>query len=386
VHAAAIAAFDRTRKLSRQGIRSLCYAPFANLYFDRFGRALVCCWNRQLPVGNVRTDSMDEIWRGPVITELRETLARYEFARGCDFCDLQTADGVFGGVAMAKFDRFPVSGAAPDWPAQIEFSISNACNLECVMCDGNHSSAIRARREDRAPMPRLYSGAFLESLRPYLAHLDHAKFLGGEPFLVTEHFRLWDMMIEDGLATRCHVTTNGTQYGDRVERYLDRLGFGFCVSLDAATKETYESIRINASFEEVMRNSRRFRDYAHKRKTAFSFGFCLMRQNWREFGQFCLMADEWDAVVALSTVHMPAEMAIYTLPAEDLRMVLHSLERQADELDRRLKRNKSVWFAEVERIRARVRAATSSSPRKYPLGWRQPLWAFGKDRLETATN
>ena len=69
------------------------------------------------------------------------------------------------------------------------------------MCDGNHSSAIRAHRENRLPMPRLYSDDFLESTRPYLAHLDQAKFLGGEPFLVTEHFRLWDMMIEDCLTT-----------------------------------------------------------------------------------------------------------------------------------------------------------------------------------------
>jgi MoaA/NifB/PqqE/SkfB family radical SAM enzyme len=354
--AATLASFEKTRNLSHQTVRSLCYAPFTNLFFDRLGDARVCCWNWKVPVGNVLRDTMDEMWNGPRINELREKLAVYELAKGCEFCEFQTADGVLGGAKMTQFDRFPVSSLYPEWPKQIEFSISNACNLECVMCDGNHSSAIRAHRENRPPMPRLYSDAFLESMRPYLAHLAHAKFLGGEPFLVSEHFRIWDMMLEDGLTTPCHVTTNGTQYNDRIQRYLDRLRFAFAISLDAATKETYEAIRVNASFDEVMANSQRFRQYARERKTAFGFTFCLMRSNWQEFGQLCLMADEWDANVSINTVHKPASLGIYTLPVAELRLVLDGLERQAGELDRWLIHNKNVWFDEVERIRARVRS------------------------------
>jgi MoaA/NifB/PqqE/SkfB family radical SAM enzyme len=352
-----IAALEESRDLSHQGVRALCYAPFTNLFFNADGRALVCCWNWKVPVGNVMTQTMDEIWRGPVINKLRQTFARHEFATGCDFCEFEVAEGVFGSAKLTKFDRFHVATLSPEWPTEIEFSISNVCNLECVMCNGDYSSAIRARREGRPPMARVYSDAFLDSLRPYLLHLDQAKFLGGEPFLVTEHFRLWDMMIEDDMKLLSHVTTNGTQYNDRIERYLDRLRFGFAVSLDAATKETYESIRVNASFDEVMRNCRRFRDYARERHTAFGFTFCLMRSNWHELGAFCRMADEWDANSTINTVHRPAEMGIYSLPTEELRKVLDGLESQADDLEKSLTRNKYVWFDEVERIRAKVRAA-----------------------------
>ena len=292
-----------------------------------------------------------------MITRLRQALAHYEFAGGCDFCRFQTAEGVFAGVKMTKFDRFAVAGPEPDWPREMEFSISNVCNLECVMCSGELSSAIRAHREKLTPVPRLYCDAVLSKLRPYLPYLDQAKFLGGEPFLVMEHFRLWGMMIENRLRARCHTTTNGTQYNSRVTHYLERLEFGFCLSLDAVTAETYERIRINASFKAVMANARRFREYAHQRHTSFAFGFCFMRQNWREFGDFCLMADDWDAGVALNTVRQPLDMAVYTLPVNQLREVLEGLERPAPELDRRLTRNRSVWFDEVERLRAKVCAA-----------------------------
>jgi MoaA/NifB/PqqE/SkfB family radical SAM enzyme len=353
---ASLAAYDATRDFSQKAVRSLCYAPFTNLFFDRLGDVRVCCWNWQVPVGNVLRNSMDEIWHGPKIEALRRTLAANAFAKGCDFCQFQTAEGVFAGVKMRQFDRFAVTGEDPQWPKQMEFSISNACNLECVMCDGNHSSAIRAHREKRPPMPRIYSDAFLDSMRAYLPHLTQAKFLGGEPFLVVEHFRLWDMMIADGVKTLCHVTTNGTQYSERIERVLAAIPFGFSISLDAVTKRTYESIRVNAVFEEVMANARRFREYVRERKTSFSFTYCLMSNNWREFGEFCLMADQWEAAVGINTVRTPPELGIYTMPVSELRKILDGMERQAPELSMRLKRNKAVWFDELERIRAKVRA------------------------------
>jgi sulfatase maturation enzyme AslB (radical SAM superfamily) len=57
-------------------------------------------------------------------------------------------------------------------------------------------------------------------------------------------------MIAEGLATPCHITTNGTQYNSSIERIMDALPMSFAVSLDGATKETVESIRVNANYEE----------------------------------------------------------------------------------------------------------------------------------------
>jgi hypothetical protein len=59
---------------------------------------------------------------------------------------------------------------------------SNQCNLECVMCDGNHSSAMLQRRDQLPSLPKCYSDDFFSS---YLLHLTMANFLGGEPFCGT---------------------------------------------------------------------------------------------------------------------------------------------------------------------------------------------------------
>jgi MoaA/NifB/PqqE/SkfB family radical SAM enzyme len=346
-----IAAYDSSRDFSRKAVRSVCYAPHTNMFFDMEGRAKACCWNWQFPLGNVRTHTLDEMWAGARTQMLRRSLEDYSFTNGCSFCEKQTEDGWTERAAMRWFDMFPVSAPDPEWPQRMEFSISNSCNLECVMCTGVYSSAIRARREKLPPVASVYSDAFIESLRKYLPHLDRVKFLGGEPFLITEYYKIWDMMVDVAPHVRCHITTNGTQYSRRVEKFMEKLNFAFAVSLDGATKETVESIRVNANFDEQMVILKRLRDYTLDRKTDLSLTFCFMRQNWHEFGEFCLFADEWGCPVGINTVNNPPEFSVNNLPAPELRKIVSTMESQAVRLDSLLKRNRGIWFAELDRLR-----------------------------------
>jgi MoaA/NifB/PqqE/SkfB family radical SAM enzyme len=351
---AALDDYDRTRNFSNKTVRSLCYAAHTSLYFDNRGSVRVCCHNWAHPAGNILENTIDEIWQSARIKILRDALQKNQFGPGCEYCDVQTAE-TFANASMRRFDEFPVSEETPPWPQQMEFSISNVCNLECIMCRGMWSSAIRARREKLPPLPRLYGDAFFESLWKYLPHLKRMKFLGGEPFLIAEYYKLWDRMISDGLVVPCHVTTNGTQCNRNVERVLEHVPMSFAVSMDGATRETLESIRVNAKYDEVMENARRFRDYARAKKTSFSLTYCLMRQNWHEFGDFCLMADSWDCPMWINTVVQPPEFGIYSLPVSELRKILAAMEAQAPRMESSLKRNCGMWFGELDRIRARCR-------------------------------
>src|SRR6202030_4275717 len=143
-----------------------------------------------------KTDTIDEMWAGAKARMLRRSLEHDDLRLGCDFCHQQTQDGWTARAAMRNFDRFSVPAPDPEWPQRMEFSISNSCNLECVMCNGMFSSSIRANREKLPPTRTVYSRAFIESLRKYLPHLSVAKFLGGEPFLITEYYRIWEMLVE----------------------------------------------------------------------------------------------------------------------------------------------------------------------------------------------
>ncbi|MBV9331622.1 MAG: radical SAM protein [Alphaproteobacteria bacterium] len=352
--ASALARFHDSRDFSRKAVRALCYAPHANLFFDVEGRVRVCCWNWKHALGNVATSTLDEMWAGARVKLLRRALEGDSFQLGCDFCEQQTREGWTERAAMRSFDGLAVAAPDPEWPRRMEFSISNSCNLECVMCNGMYSSAIRAHREKLPPRPRIYSDAFIESLRKYLPHLERAKFLGGEPFLITEYHRIWEMMVEVAPHVRCHITTNGTQMNARVAHFMERLDFGFAVSLDGATKETVEAIRVNADFDEQLEILKTLRAYTRERRTDLSLTFCFMRQNWHEFGEFCLFADSWGCPVGINTVNNPPQFSINTLPPEELARIVGAMEAEAGRLESALTLNRNVWFAELDRLRRKL--------------------------------
>jgi len=345
------AAYDRSRKLTSKAFPSVCYAPHTNIFFDMKGYAKACCWSRDKHAfGNVQIDSLDDIWSGIRATQLRRATEAYRFDLGCDACKMQTQDGWTETASMRVFDGFPVFQADPQWPQRMEFSISNSCNLECVMCSGLFSSAIRAHREKLPPMATVYPASFFASLEKYLPHLVGAKFLGGEPFLITEYYKIWDMMVANATHVGCHITTNGTVFSGRVARYMERLNFSFAVSLDGATKKTVESIRVNANFDRQMEILKKLRDYTNERKTNLSLTFCFMRQNWHEFGEFCLMADAWNCGVFVNRVNNPTEFSMNSMSYEDLYEVIKVMETQAGELGTTLQKNRAVWFGEFRRL------------------------------------
>lgn len=346
-----LSAYDQSRDFADKSFRSACYAPFVSMYLDQFGHALACCQNSRVPLGKVGEQSLLEIWRGPTAIALRRSLVDYDFSRGCQFCEWQIQGGDVAGVFTRNFEYFSVPLPEPPWPSMIEFSLSNACNLECVMCDGAYSSAIRARRERLTPLPRAYDERFFAEIPEFLERLQRAKFLGGEPFLAAESLRVMNLMIEMGLSIPCHVTTNGTQWNPTVERILDRLPVSLSVSIDGMTKETVESIRVGVDHGTLMQHVERFRDYARSRGSYLGFTYCLMTNNWHEFGDFLLFADDWDVEVVVNTVTRPEGCSLFALPIERLERILEEWERQSATLLSQLGRNQKVWLSELERLR-----------------------------------
>jgi hypothetical protein len=183
-----------------------------------------------------------------------------------------------------------------------------------------------------------------------------AKFLGGEPFLEPETFRVWDLMRELGLETPCSVTTNGTQWNKRVERVVESLPTSITISMDAATAGTYESIRVGADHAEVMANVRRFDECARRRGTTLTFTFCLMSVNWFEFADFLLFVEGLGRTTGVNTVPDPAEFDVEKLPFDELRTVVAEMERQEAAKLGDLVLNRRVWDLHLGRLRSLLEA------------------------------
>jgi MoaA/NifB/PqqE/SkfB family radical SAM enzyme len=354
-----LARFDADRSWGDKSFRSACYAPFTSMYFDQRGFVRVCCQNYQHSLGNLTHQTLDEVWNGIRAQMLRGALKRYDFSLGCQYCEWQLREGNLNNFAR-EYDVWPIPSADILWPTQMEFSISNTCNLECVMCNGEWSSSIRTKREKLPPLPKVYGDAFFDDLRKYLPHLKRMRFLGGEPFLAAEHFRIWEMAIEQGLSPDVHVTTNGTQFNERVERILNHFPVSISVSMDGASAETLERVRRNADYARVRENVSRFREYARQRGTWFGLTFCLMPPNWHEFGAYLQLADELDCDVTVNTVLHPPEFSFYSMSSRELAPFVEGLRQQGEEYLPKLKRNQKVFVAELDRLRHRMENADTS--------------------------
>jgi radical SAM protein with 4Fe4S-binding SPASM domain len=364
VNPEALRAYERGRDIAHQPFRSACYAPFVSMYFHTNGDVVACCKSAHHRLGNITRERLRDIWTGERMAAMRAALREDKFGDACRFCAWQV-EGGHEHVHARIYDPLQATDLDDPWPRRMDFTMSNVCNLACVMCYGVLSSTIRAHRDRLPPLPRVYGDAFFDDLRPFLQRLQHTTFMGGEPFLAPENFRVWDMLVEQRLAPRVHVITNGTQWNARIERALDALPMDVSVSVDGVTAATVESVRVHAKFDTVMANVERFRAHAQRNGRRMSLMFCLMRQNWHEFGPYLRLADGMDVDVDLNVVVDPVDCSLFTLPTSELADVIDALDR-ADATERfgELTRNGRTWRRTLADLR---RAATAADRHGGPV-------------------
>jgi MoaA/NifB/PqqE/SkfB family radical SAM enzyme len=343
---------ESLRNFAGKEVRSACYAPFVSLYLTPTGVVQACCRNQTFVLGDIREQRLAEIWNGGRIAALRQALTDYKFGLGCTYCEWESERRSDSFAIRLMSDEFPVASPQPDWPAMIEFNGSNACNLECIMCCGEYSSAIRSNQEGLPPLPKVYNDQFFEDLRHFLPHLRFLNFLGGEPFLTQEAHRVWEMMIEGDLSIPCRVTTNGTLHNARIERVMNAVPMHITVSLDGVTKETFESIRHRANFETVMANLHRFHAYTRGRGTNFGISYCLMRQNWHELADMILLAERLDCELSIVMVAGPSHCSLFTLPPQELQHVIQQIAVAGHAIAPELRRHRKAWEETVQHLRA----------------------------------
>ena len=345
-------------------VDAACVAPWVTLELDPTGWVYACCANQMYPLGRIGTDRLADLWGGARHGVLREALERWDMSVGCASCRWHMDHGRFDPDA-AVYDRYPLTEALPAGPVAMTFALSNRCNLACVMCTPELSSTLR----HQAGLPAIdspYDDAFYEDLAGFLPGLQYAKFLGGEPFLIPEHFRVWDLMAEVGGPERMQVTTNGTIWTDRVAQVLDRWSFDVTVSIDGASAQMYEAIRGGSDFDQVVRNVGRLREVCRAKGTELRLCFCLMNRNWQELAPFLQWADELGAEVSINLVS-DLGLALHDLSSAELEGVWSHWSRDAaliDGLAPRLREQWDIQMVQLERVLAERRDGVPPPPRQ----------------------
>jgi radical SAM protein with 4Fe4S-binding SPASM domain len=99
---------------------------------------------------------------------------------------------------------------------------------------------------------------------------------GGEPLMRDDLFDLLELFADGGLKT--YLITNGTKLDNQIIEKLTNLGVKLMISIDGATKNTYEGIRKGANFEYVIRQAKSCGEH----KILKAILTTMMRPNFRE--------------------------------------------------------------------------------------------------------
>jgi radical SAM protein with 4Fe4S-binding SPASM domain len=152
---------------------------------------------------------------------------------------------------VIKFGARRATARVPDSPRLIWIEPTNACNLQCIMCD---RKAVASRKTGIMDFG-LYTRIIDEAAE--MGASEVAMGLGGEPLI---HPRLPDMIKyarSKGLVVS--FNTNANLLDEARSRTIlasspDKIVF----SVDGACQETYEKIRVGGNFDTVAANLKRF--------------------------------------------------------------------------------------------------------------------------------
>lgn len=147
--------------------------------------------------------------------------------------------------------RAYASGKAvnPAKPVELVLEVTDHCNLECPMCP---------RPNMTRPLGHMSMDLFKSLIDQVKDYIELVMLTGGlgEPFMHPQIFEMIEYAVKSGV--RLGLSTNATLLSERlVDRFLDCPTNLIFLSLDGATKETHEKIRLGSNFERTMGNVER---------------------------------------------------------------------------------------------------------------------------------
>jgi len=173
-------------------------------------------------------------------------------------------------------------------PLSFHFEVNDICNLKCPMC---------ARQTDYVPKNTgNLDPSIVRRIRKWLKRAQYVGLAGnGEPFLHPQLFDILDDIRHAGSVPS--IITNGTLLTPAIQERLIAFGPSILnISIDAATKNTFESIRAGANFNIILNNLDSLVSLKKIKKTPFpiiNFLSCVMKNNKTELMGIIHLAEKF---------------------------------------------------------------------------------------------
>ena len=266
-----------------------CVLPWISLEASPIGTVRPCCLADDEIVddaGNkfeLSTANFADIQNSDHMRQLRQQFLDSEQPQTCRKCWSEERAGRTS-KRMHTLDRLKHMGISDEWTADakplmfLDLKLGNICNLKCRICGSWSSSQFATEELNQLPRDEqkkshaytmLRAGAwprdnpqFWDQIDSVVDDIRYIEFTGGEPFMIAEHFRMLQGIVDRGIAgqVEIHYNTNGTQYPEQAEhiwKHFKTVEIAFSID---DVGERFEYQRSNAIWTDVCANLDRFRD------------------------------------------------------------------------------------------------------------------------------
>ena len=268
--------------------KKFCVLPWVSLETSPIGTVRPCCLAEE-EITDINGNKFDlsksaelaDIQDSNYMRGLRKQFLRAEQPETCRKCwAVEDAGGT--SKRMHTLNRLKHMIADETWTQDpkpllfLDLKLGNICNLKCRICGSWSSSTFAVEEIEFSPIAEkktgfhyqmLKQGAwakdnqdFWEEIKNLSEQIRYIEFTGGEPFMIREHFRFLERIVDMGIAgqVEIHYNTNGTQFPDNAEdvwQHFKTVEIAFSID-DVGARFEYQ--RANAVWSEVEHNIARF--------------------------------------------------------------------------------------------------------------------------------
>ncbi|MCL6588574.1 MAG: radical SAM protein [Firmicutes bacterium] len=271
-----------------------CLIPFTLLGVHPQGEWYSCCplWSKLGSAGkwSDKPNALMDIWNSEIMQQIRRAVLDDELEKVCNFeyC-LYAMLSEYRDLEAQKnddpnfnhtIDQIIAGKTILDTPPNV-FHVSNSgrCNLNCVMCEA------KTLKEDDLFNEKLFT-RIIPSILPTLSRISLQGY--GEA-LFNPHSRRFLQTLDASRYPHLKIQlfTNGLLFGPKLWETIKHNCFEYVsVSIDAASKETYEKIRRNGNWDILRKNLEFISELKRQNVFNFAINFIVMKSNYREMKDF----------------------------------------------------------------------------------------------------
>ena len=258
-------------------IASVCPRPYDTVLIDKQGSCYLCECTAWLPqsAGNLHMQSLEDIVNSKIATELQSSIADGSYR----YCNDQQCS-----YLLSK------NGKRFSWPnsvhrkqiKNIRLAIDDSCNLSCPSCRTH-----QIFERDKFQLRKRYQLAdkIVEYVKKQFHTINIHVGSDGDPF-ASLIYRYFVRAIKNLPNVRFTIQTNGLLIKKMYQRHaelfekLDTLN----LSIDGATKQTYELLRRGGSYEKIIENLEFIKELDKKFKVELH---CVVqKKNYKEMHEY----------------------------------------------------------------------------------------------------